>query len=102
MLTELVYDETFMKEIIKKYSGCLTELESLVKLMKEVESNLKSNYTGNAEKGLETLFNILNKHLDTYGESILTTKNYVTSAIESAILVDKLISNKMIIGVPEK
>jgi len=95
MLTEIVYDEVFMNGIMKKYADCITELETLMKLIKEVESNLDTTYAGKAEEGLDNLFNTLNKHFAAYGECITTTKNYIAFAIESSIFLEKMLTNKM-------
>ena len=95
MLAQIVYDEVFMKEIIKEYADCITELETLMELIGEVESNLDTTYAGKAEDGLDNLFSTLNKHFAAYGECIITTKNYIAFAIESSIFLENMLTNKI-------
>lgn len=93
MADEIIYDEILMNDIISEYKSCKTELDRMIRLLNDFENNIKANYVGKANNGIDTLFTSLNEHLESYSICMQTTSSFVESALESAKLLDQRLIN---------
>lgn len=85
----IAYDEGLINDIISEYSSCKLEMERVIRLLEYVENNLRSNYVGKGARAIDSLFETLNAHLESYCVCLTTSESFVSYALESAILTEK-------------
>lgn len=95
MSGKITYNEEHLKNIIKQYSECKKEVETLKSQLKLVEKNLNNCYLGMANMGLNDTFKVLYKHLDLYEECYETTESYVRYTLTTSIFIDNMLAKTM-------